>query len=290
MREDEDKNIDDRKDMTELRERELQEEQEKINDKKEEIAEKEENVDKQLQELEEKEKEEGLTPQEEEKKKELVEEKEEIKEEKAAVADQQDELDKRTEEVLDMRDDIAEDENKTFENESTTEELAVYEKEPEIEPAFFHKIDDPGAGIPYGRILEVDLISGKILRESSVTSIRGDTVLFDGGIIAAISGKSGKGGSIKFVLINPENLEITQESKENVYAGSFLAMENSRYYMVIQTDDYYIGCFDSNMVLVATGDIPVRPDTSFMFAGGKLIVQGKDNSIIIADAVDLRNE
>lgn len=291
IREEEDKGIDTRKDMTDLEERIIDEDQKELDEKKEELVKKEEQIDEELETLEDKEETQGLTPEEKEKKEELVTQKEEIEEEKAVLEEEQAKIDEQTEEVIKQRDGIAEDENQIFENETTDQVQTAVQRTVEVLPAYFHRIDSIGGVAPYGTILKVDLNEkAKMLIESPVTSIRGDTVLIGSAGVVAIAG-SEKNGSVKLVELDSEKLEIVKESVEEIFPGAALIEHNSRYYTVIDSKGkYYIGSFDNGMKLKARSQLQVKGETSIIFQDKWVLVQDGKDKILILDASTLEEK
>jgi hypothetical protein len=289
IREEEDMGIDSRKDMTDLRERTIDEDQQELDVKKEELDQKEEQVDQELSRLEEKEKEQGLTEEEEKKKEELITEKEEIQEEQKVLEEEQKDLDQQTDDVITQRDEIAEDENTIFENESTEQIQTAVEKPVEVIPALFHRIDTPGDGIPFGTMIKLDLNNkGKTLIISPITSIRGDTVIIGTTAITAIAG-SEKSGTVKLIQLDTEKLEMVKESDTLVFSGAALTEKGGKFFTIVDDKGkFYLGAFDTSLQLKTKSEITVKPDTALIFQDNWVLVQTSEDKIIVLDAGSLK--
>lgn len=286
MRKEEDMGLESRRDMVELREDEIDEEQKEVEEKLEEVEKREEAVVEELEKLEEKEESgETLTPEEEELKEELVEEKEEIEEEIAAVKEEQKEVDQRTEEVLEMRDDIAEDENKRMEEQ---EEEETFTSAPTVEPVWFLLVDDEGDGIPFGRVVKYNLFDGERLAVSEVTAVRGRTMAILPDSLLIIAGKDGGNSKVRPMLLDRDTLETQREGSHDVFPGSLMTVKGSDIYLVTtENGEWRLGKFDTSLERTAVSEVAVEPWTSISFDEDSLFVQGETGEILKLSASSL---
>ncbi|MDT8298731.1 MAG: P83/100 family protein, partial [Spirochaetaceae bacterium] len=289
MREEEDMGLDSRRDMVELREDEIDQDQAALDERKEDVERRDEAVTEELEELQDKEDSgEVLTPAEEVRREELTQEKAAVEEEKAEVEEQQQKIDERTEEVLDMRDDIAEDENARMQGSGTED---TFTSAPEETPVWFLLVDDEGDGIPYGRVVKYNLDDGRRLAVSSVTAVRGRSMAILPDSLLVIAGKEGGNSKVHLMLLDRQSLETTREGVDDVFPGSLMTVRGSDIYLVTTVgNEWRLGKFNTSLGRTAVSDLAVEPWTSISFDGDSLFVQGDNGEILKLSASTLKEE
>ncbi len=302
MRQEDDMGLDSRKDMVELREKEIDKEQAELNKKKKDVRKeekqlekKEKSVQKELEKLEKKEssgekldrKEQQRRKELEKEKKELEQEKAEVEEKKDSAAKEQKELDERTEDVLEMRDDIAEDVNKVMEKEGDK----TFVSAETVNPVWFLMVDDEGSGIPYGRVVKYNLDNGERLGLSEVTAVRGRSMAILPESILVIAGKEGGNSKVRLMLLSKDDLTVEKEGSDDVFPGSLLTVKGSDIFLVCADNgQWHLGRFDTNLVRQALSEVEVMPWTSIAFDKSALYVQGAGGEVIRLSEKDLKEE
>jgi hypothetical protein len=290
MQEEEDKRIDERKEMVEIREEENNLREDVLEEKEQELDEKESALVKEIEELEKET--EPLTVQQEEKLDELVEEKREVEEEQVQVAKAQSKLQEETEEVLDMRDEVAADENDII----SIGDPEVEHKESvflaldgdSMVPLFFFNQKGTENGYSYGTITLYDLTKGTKEMDSTVTTIYGRTNReYAGGFLAiAVDRKTDK---VVPMLIDRENLAISLKGEEEVFPGTQVEIDKSNHIYMVYKDGsaWRLGCFDKELKLVGASSEQVEPMTDILFYNGKLFVQSANGKVLELNINDL---
>lgn len=287
MQQEEDANLDVRKDLVEIREEENQQEQEQLDAEREEVQEEQEVVQEELEELQQKEETTELTEEEEERKAELEERQEELEQQENEIEEEQQELDTRSEEVLDMRDDIARDENRQIDegrdsNEPSEKESVFVSQEDEgpVPMHFFHYNGNED-GVPYGTIFLYDLQSGNKTSESTVTTLYGREYTQYNALFLGI-GKSRNSGEVHLMLIDKENLGLLNESSVQIHPGSRIEVDQSnRIFAISELEGkYYLARFNEDLELDKRSSQPVDPFTDILFYNGKIFVQDESGSMV----------
>ncbi len=305
LRTNEDKGISPRKEMVELREKELDSELEKAAEKEEKLtADKEKvsgeksRVEEEIKGLEEK-KAAGEIPDEEYK-----EEKARLEEKKEEIAAEENDLDKEIEkvkketasieeekaEVAEERELIASDTNKLLENEEKADEKgSVTEGIRASGETFFIKVLEDSSG-KYGELVLVDRRTAREVEKGSVkkAGIRG--FLENRGTDVVITG-SDNGSDFYLMKISNDNLEVKHKSEVAVYRDTVISEYSGKIFAVVsENSSYKIGRFSSELVLESVSDENVLPDT-FIFYNDEnrlLIFQNSSGDINAADSISLR--
>lgn len=298
MQEDDDKNVESRKQMVDIKEREaeeatekaqeaqkkaveeqkkLQEEKQKTQEVKKEaeqakkVAEKNPN-DKKAQEEAAK-KQEELKAQEEKQaeKEEKTEEAKETAAEKQAVAD------KKTNEAQEERKEIAKDQQEVIEKAiKDAATPAVYGMELTDEDQLL------------STLIKVNSQNGQIIKTSPVTYIRNRTMFQAGENFIAIAGENKGNGAVKLVLLSPDTMEITAESNEIVHENSVLIQDGTDYYCVIQDGkNWVLAKYDQELTLNLKSPVPLMSSTPVSITEAGILVTGAKGYVKLLDKSDL---
>ena len=305
LRKNPDKGIEPRKEMVELREKELDKELEKSSEKEEEIvkekekaSEEKEKVEEEIKELEEK-KTAGTVTEEEYK-----EEKKKLEEEKEEIVKKEDELDKEIEkvkaeteeiekekaEISEEREVIAADTNKLLDEEDKGSEFSSVTGEMRPDETFFIRVLSDSSG-KYGELVLLDNRTGKIGGESDVkkTGIRGVSGVSSSSLYIA---GSDNGTDFYLMKIDKKTLEITARSEAPVYRDTVIHENGGAFFAVInEGGNYKIGRFSSSLVLESSSDENALEDT-FIFHGSenkKLYFQNSSGEIKSLDSSTLKS-
>lgn len=315
LKEDEDRNIDSRKDMVDLKEREADVAAEKAQEAQKEAVKEQRELNETKKEAEEAEKKAEETRKEAEEAKKIAEEnpddakaQEAAKEaekkaeeaEKAAEEKKQEveEQQKKTDEAKEQAKEAQEIADKK-QNEAQNERKEIAKDQQEI---IQEQIAEAKAKTEYGIIIvdEENLLSrlvkfnsdnGEIIRKSPVTVIRNRTIyeVTEEGAeeFIAVAGDNTANGTIKLVLIDQENMEITRESNETLAMDSVLVKDGDDYYCVIDDNGKWsVAKYNSELLLRYKSDVAVRSSTPITVTksgvvvtdtSGQLVLLSKDN-------------
>lgn len=318
MKEDDDKNIESRKEMVDIKEREAEESQEKANaaqkkaveeqkklkeekqkteEAKAEAKEAEKKSEQAKAEAEEAKKEAEANPEDEELQK-VAEE----KQEEAEAAEQ--EAEEKQEALEEQQEAEAAQEEKTEEakEEAKTEQERADKKQTEAQTerkdiakdqqiVQNNEIKEASTPSSYGIVLtdEANILSklvkfnsktGEVIKSSPVTVIRNRTIYKTPDAYIAIAGENEGNGTIKLVLIDIETMEIFAESEETVSDTSVLVNDGNEYYCVINyDDDWVVGKYDETLSLKLKSKVNVKQSTPITVTESGIVVTDKNGNL-----------
>ena len=258
MQEDDDRNVESRKEMVDIKEREAEnaakkaqeaqknavQEQKKLNEEKQktEVARKEaETAVTQAEEAQKKAEEEPdnkeAAKEAEEKKIEAEEKQAAYEEQKTAQEEQQAVAENAAKEasgqqaVADRKTSEAQEERKTI----AKDQAEVIKKEIENAAApSVYGIELTNDASMLSGLIKVNASTGEVIKSSPVTFIRNRTMFQAGQNFVAIAGENKGNGTVKLVLLSSDTMEIIKESVETVAESSVLVQDGGEYYCVIQ--------------------------------------------------------
>ncbi len=281
MRKQPDMGLEERKDMVELKEREIEE-------KQAEAAAAEKQVEEAKEELAKKEAEAAAaaTPAEKaEKEKEVAEKKGEVKQAEAAAAEKQAEVAAKEEEVAKERAEIISDERereaKGGEAKAAAAGLA--------DQLFYLKVRPREAsGSISGSLSILDPVPPAVKLTSPVDYIRGRAFYFFKEAILVVAQEGSPGAPARLVLLEPLGLAPVKRSSEELYADSFVLIQGGSIYAVVRSGrEYRLARFDDNLVRAAISSTAVDRDSSLALFAGRIYVNSAGRQILALDAADL---
>ncbi len=318
MKEDDDKNIESRKEMVDIKEREAEESQEKANTAQKKAVEEQKKLKEEKQKTEEakaeakeaeKKSEQAKAEAEEAKKEaEANPEDEELqkvaeeKQEEAEAAEQ--EAEEKQEALEEQQEAEAAQEEKTEEakEEAKTEQERADKKQTEAQTerkdiakdqqiVQNNEIKEASTPSSYGIVLtdEANILSklvkfnsetGEVIKSSPVTVIRNRTIYKTPDAYIAIAGENEGNGTIKLVLIDIETMEIFAESEETVSDTSVLVNDGNEYYCVINYDDaWVVGKYDETLALKLKSKVNVKQSTPITVTESGIVVTDKNGNL-----------
>ena len=312
MQEEDDKNVESRKEMVDIKEREAEnanqkaqeaqknavQEQKKLNEEKQktEEAQKEAETAQKEAEIAQKKAEENPSDAEAvkdaEEKQAVAEEKQAAYEEqKAAEEEQQAAADNATKEaaeqqaVADKKTNEAQEERKTIAKDQA--EVIKKEIENAIAPSVYG-IELTNDSSMLSGLIKVNTSTGEIIKSSPVTYIRNRTMFQSGENFVAIAGENKGNGTVKLVLLSPDTMEIIKESDETVAENSVLVQDNGEYYCIVQNgNNYTLAKYDADLNLKLKSNSKLKPATPVTVAGQYIVVTGADGTVKVLNKSDL---
>lgn len=205
--------------------------------------------------------------------------------EKNAAADQK-LADTKEKEAQTERKDIAVDVQKQVDQNAAAAAASEKSALDQANPAFALRITDEKTIL--AELQLVDLNSGKILKTSSLNSIRNRTLVDTGNGLMAVAGKKGGNATVRLVLVDPATLDILKEGSELIAEPSMLVRANNDYYAVIDTGSgAALGRFDANLAVKAQSTINVLASTVITVTEKGVLVQSAEGAIKLLRATDL---
>jgi len=134
-------------------------------------------------------------------------------------------------------------------------------------------------------IVLVDKDNGKSVRESPINLIRGRTIINTNSEFIAIAGKNEGNGAVRLVTIDKKSLEMTSQSQEPVAEQSVLVTNAGSYYVVIQDNDrWVIGKYNDKLNLLTKSELTVLPETPIIFTDGMVCVTDTNGILRLLDS------
>ena len=318
MKEDDDKNIESRKEMVDIKEREAEKSQEKANaaqkkaveeqkklkeekqktkEAKAEAKEAEKKSEQAKAEAEEAKKEAEANPEDEELQKVAEEKQEEAEaaeqeaEEKQEALEEQQKVEATQEEKTEEAKEEAKTEQERADKKQTEAQTERKDIAKDQQIVQNNEIKEASTPSSYGIVLtdEANILSklvkfnsktGEIIKSSPVTVIRNRTIYKTPDAYIAIAGENEGNGTIKLVLIDIETMEIFAESEETVSDTSVLVNDGNEYYCVINyDDDWVVGKYDETLALKLKSKVNVKQSTPITVTESGIVVTDKNGNL-----------
>ena len=297
MRKEDDRSVEQRKDMVDLKEREAEQAEQKAQVQREAIKEEEKKITQEKTQVEQ--------------------EKRQISNERgqAANTSQQKELDKRQEEAdkksqeLDKREDELDKQREEAEKQEEFAEKKTDEAQQERQSIAGDQqaaIDDEerqargviGAKLAnnenyLGNLIKLDPVNGDELKRSPLETVNIRTLTFLNNKILAIAGENKGNGAIRLIEINNSNLEMAKQGDDDIHPNSLLwVIGNDLYALNVNLSDgkVYLARFDTNLSLRAKSTIEVHPNASVSIQKESLLTQRGDGSPLLLKPDDLTEQ
>ena len=298
MQEDEDKNVDARKDMVDIKEREAEQatkkaqdaqkeavqEQKKLTEEKKKTEEKKQQAE-EAQKKAEKNPEDKKAQKEAEQKKEEYEEQKKVEEEQKKVTEEAKENAAEQQAIADKKNTEAQEERKTI----AKDQQDVIQKEIENAKApAAYGIELTNEKSMLSGLIKVNTDTGALIKASPVTVIRNRTIYQAGDNFIAIAGENSGNGTVKVVLLSPDTMEICAESNETASEDSVLVQDGEDYYCVIlEGKNCKVAKYDKELNLKLKSALDVASATPITVTDSFLIVTDAKGTVRLLDKSDL---
>jgi hypothetical protein len=141
-----------------------------------------------------------------------------------------------------------------------------------------------------GRLVRLNRDDGRELRRSPLDSVHVRTITFISGKVLAIAGENRGNGAVRLIEINQNSLEMIKQGDDDLHPESLLWVNGSDIYAItadLSDNSYYLGRFDTNLVLRAKSGIKVHPNASVAIQDGRLLTQRDNGAVLILNPADL---
>ena len=312
MKEDDDKNVESRKDMVDIKEREADaasekakeaqkeavKEQKKLEEEKKKTTEAKKEAEQAEKKAEEKKKVAEENPKdkkaqeeakeaekEAEEKKQAAEEQQKKEEEQKAKAEEKQQESKEKQELADKKESEAQNERKDI----AKDQQEVQKKEAEqaqMKTEFGVILSDEANML--SRLVKFNIENGEVVKNSPVAQIRNRTVYKEGDGFIAIAGENSKKGAVKLVTISTDTLEISGESDNEIAEDSVLIKDGSEYYCVLnESGKFYLAKFGGDLKLKLKSQITVKSGTPVTVVDSGIVVTDSNGRLRLLDKKDL---
>jgi len=140
-----------------------------------------------------------------------------------------------------------------------------------------------------GTLSLIDPVPDRITTTSPVEHIAGRSFYFFKERILVIGHGGDEASPAFLLLLDPRSLEPAVRSAEEVYADSFLALQGGSIYAVLEgSPSHRLGMFDEDLKLVASSPLPVDRDSAIALFGEKLYVNSPQAGILVLERRTLK--
>ncbi|MDR0495641.1 MAG: hypothetical protein LBG95_08465 [Treponema sp.] len=308
MRRDDDKGLEQRRDMVNLKEREAGQAEQKAETQREAIRQEEQEIAEERSRLERERQQTAADRQklEEEKaagtvtRQEAAQQERDLQKQETETEKKSGELDKREESVAQQKEEAARQE--LFAERKTEEAQRDRESVARDQQLIINRGDQPIGVIGLviekpdavmGRLVSIDPSTRKELRRSALDSVHVRTLTFTGGRILAIAGENMGNGAVRLIEINSRSLEMDKQGDDDLQPNSLLWVNgNDLYAITINLDNgnLYLGRFNANLELQAKSEINVHSNAAVSIQQGGLLTQKADGSAAVLDPASLKEK
>ncbi len=324
MREDDDRGVDERKNMVDLKEREADaasdraqeaaknaaDEQKALDEQKKEEAQAVEEAADAKEAAEEARAAADADPENEEKQKAAQEAEEKAKEAEEKAAQEKEETEQQKEAAQEAKEKASEEQafsdKKQTEANSDRKDIAQDQKElanstpsdEELNLVTGLRILDKESGL--STIVKLNADTGLVVKTSPVTVVRGKTILPVNDDLAsgqtgdsslkymAICGENTGNAAIKLCLLDSSTLEITKESQEILSENSVLVQQGSDYYCVIKdSSNFVVAQYDKNLNMVKKSPVPVNDASPITVTDKGIVATSASGRAVLLSLEDL---
>lgn len=298
MKEDEDKNVDTRKELVDIKEREAEDASKKAEETGKKAEEKQQEADKKKTEAEDAKKEaddakkkaeenpdDKEAQQKAEETEKIAEEKQQEAEDAQKEADETKQEAEKQQEIAEQKQKEAEDERKEIAKDQQ-EVQKTQQEQAKMDAEYGIILSDEAQLL--SRLVKFNTANGNIIKRSPVTEIRNRTIYKAGNEYMAVAGHNGENAVIKLVLISEDTMEITAESNETVAENSVLVQDGSDYYCVIDDDGkWVVAKFNAKLELQKKSPVSVINSTPITITDSGIVVTSTGRQLILLSKSDL---
>jgi hypothetical protein len=191
------------------------------------------------------------------------------------VQRQQDLADQKTQEAQQERESIAQDQQAAIDSGAVTGVIGAI-------------IENQNSG--FGRLVRIDPASGRELKRSPLDTTYIRTITLAGGKILAIAGENKGNGAIRLVEINSGSLEMAKQGDDDMHSASLIWVNGGDLYAItvnLADNSLYLGRFNTDLALQAKSQIKVHPNATVVIQQGVLLTQKDDGSAALLNPATL---
>jgi len=142
-----------------------------------------------------------------------------------------------------------------------------------------------------GKLVLIDRVSGKLLSQSDINTVRGRTFVRVGSSIVVVAGATGGNAAVRLIAVDPATLAVQKQGTDNIAPTSYLAASDASVYAVLSTSKGgFLGRFDATLALQAQSETVVDTSTYILVSGTEVFVQDAAGNILILNKDDLKEK
>jgi hypothetical protein len=142
-----------------------------------------------------------------------------------------------------------------------------------------------------GRLVLIDGVTGKLLSQSDLNSVRGRNFISFQGRLLVVAGRTDGTAAVRLVSVDPKSLAVAAQGQDNLIADSYLAASKDSLYAVLDTSaGAFLGRFDKDLKLKAQSESPIDPYTFIALSQTDVYAQDAAGNILILGMTDLKQK
>ena len=143
--------------------------------------------------------------------------------------------------------------------------------------------------IAFASFVYIQTESNEVLLESAVNTIRNRRYIDIDGTLFVVAGEVAENRDVRAMAIDGTTLELLGMSEVSIYDSSWIEPEDSGTVLLVFDDAgvWRIGRFDASLALIRSSSMEVAPDTYIRTTPEMVIVQNNDEQLVGLSRVDL---
>ncbi|MBL8968888.1 MAG: hypothetical protein JNG85_17930 [Spirochaetaceae bacterium] len=160
------------------------------------------------------------------------------------------------------------------------EEVAAKAKGEAAGVFLFEVVD---SGYPFARVVFVDADSGRLIRASTLNTIRARSVVDSGDAYVAVAGREGGAGAVRLVKLDKASLMAVAMGETDVHPESLAWKFGDSFYAVAKGSGgaYVLARFGADLKEAARSTVAVNPFTFLSEAAGGLVAQAAGGGFVV---------
>lgn len=146
------------------------------------------------------------------------------------------------------------------------------------------------SGAAMGRLVSIDPNTRQVLRRSPLDTISVRTLTFINGKVLAIAGENQGNGAVRLIEVDTGSLEMAQQGDDDLHPASLIWVNGSDLYAITANPDdgtLNLGRFDTGLALQTKSAITVHPNAAVSIQEGSLLTQKADGTAVMLNPADL---
>jgi hypothetical protein len=142
---------------------------------------------------------------------------------------------------------------------------------------------------PYSRLLTIDLDSGKTLQAGDLSTINSRTLIENGSSYFCVAESQSKPGTYVLTQIDKASLKVSAQGTDALFPDTSLTLRDGNYWAILAKGGrYYVAQLGQDLKLVMASDLAVHPYTALMPQADGLVAQLAEGGFVLLGSKDLK--
>jgi len=132
-----------------------------------------------------------------------------------------------------------------------------------------------------GRLALINTKTGEIYKQSSINTVRGRRYYVSGKQMLIVSGIDKAPQAVRLMFLDSNTLEVITQGNFDVFSDTDILLDRNNIYAVVrENDSWYIGRFNTELILQERSGEEVLSYTPLQLTGDVLYVQLSDGKVV----------